>query len=247
MPISSTPRVVGVEALLRLRDAALGLLPPALFHHALDDARLARPIGRYVLDAALRANRIWLDQGIRLPVSVNISTRHLMHPDFIADLDEALAAHADIDVTLLGIEITETGPLLDPARARLVIVDECRARGVMRVSLDDFGTGSASLSHIQKMDAGTLKIDQSFVRDILVESRNIAIAAGIITTARLLGITVIAEGIETAGARRASSRWAAGSRRGYVIAQPMPAEDIPALGGWLEPSRFMAIGLLSGS
>jgi len=235
---SNTPRVVGAEALLRLRDAALGLLPPALFHHALDDARLARPIGRYVLAAALRANRIWLDQGLRLPVSVNISTRHLMHPDFIADLDEALAAHADTDATLLGIEITETGPLLDPARARLVI-DECRARGVI-VSLDDFGTGSASLSHIQKMDVGTLKIDQSFVHDILVESRNIAIAAGIITTARLLGITVIAEGIETEAQGKLLISLGCRQLQGYVIAYPMPAEAIPAwVDGWSPPASWL--------
>jgi diguanylate cyclase (GGDEF)-like protein len=235
---SSIPRVVGAEALLRLRDAALGLLPPALFHHALDDARLARPIGRYVLDAALRVNRIWLDQGLRLPVSVNISTRHLMHPDFVADLDEVLAAHADIDATLLGIEITETGPLLDPVRARLVI-DECRARGVV-VSLDDFGTGSASLSHIQKMDVGTLKIDQSFVRDILVESRNIAIAAGIITTARLLGITVIAEGVETEAQGKLLISLDCRQLQGYVIARPMPAEAIPAwVATWTPPASWL--------
>jgi diguanylate cyclase (GGDEF)-like protein len=235
---SSIPRVVGAEALLRLRDAALGLLPPALFHHTLDDARLARPIGRYVLDAALRANRTWLAQGIRMPVSVNISTRHLMHPEFIADLDEALAAHADIEGSLLGIEITETGPLLDPARARLVI-DECRARGVI-VSLDDFGTGSASLSHIQKMDVGTLKIDQSFVRDILVESRNIAIAAGIITTARLLGITVIAEGIETEAQGELLISLGCRQLQGYVIAHPMPAESIPAwVAAWNPPAAWL--------
>jgi EAL domain-containing protein (putative c-di-GMP-specific phosphodiesterase class I) len=235
---SITPRVVGAEALLRLRDAALGLLPPALFHHTLDDARLARPIGRYVLDAALRANRVWLDQGVRLPVSVNISTRHLMHPNFIADLDEALATHTDIDATLLGIEITETGPLLDPARAR-VVIDECRARGVI-VSLDDFGTGSASLSHIQKMDVGTLKIDQSFVRDILVESRNIAIAAGIITTARLLGITVIAEGIETEAQGELLISLGCRQLQGYIIAHPMPAEAIPAwVAAWSPPAAWL--------
>ena len=230
-------RVVGAEALLRLRDGALGLLSPALFQHALDDAVLARPIGRFVLDAALRICSGWLDAGLRLPVSVNISTRHLMHPDFVQDLQQALAAHPTVDADLLGIEITETGPLLDPARARLVI-EQCRACGV-QVSLDDFGTGSASLSHIQQMDVGTLKIDQSFVRDILVEPRNIAIAAGIITTARLLGITVIAEGVETEAQGKLLLSLGCRQLQGYLIAEPMPAQAIQAwAAAWRPPASW---------
>ncbi|MCW8808567.1 MAG: EAL domain-containing protein, partial [Rhodanobacter sp.] len=238
---SGGARVIGAEALLRLRDVALGLLPPALFHSTLDDARLARPIGRHVLHTALQASETWLDQGMRLPVAVNISTRHLMHPDFIADLHEALAMHSKIDASFLGIEITETGPLLDPARARLVI-DECRAMGV-NVSLDDFGTGSASLSHIQQMDADTLKIDQSFVRDILLDSRNTAIAAGIITTARLLGIAVIAEGVETEAQGALLVALGCRQLQGYVIAKPMPVEAVPAWAAtWMPPASWMSIG-----
>ena len=242
---SSTPRVVGVEALVRLRDKALGLIPPARFHHALDDARLARPIGRYVMDAALQTSEAWLQQGIRLPVAVNISTRHLMHPQFLADLDEVLSAHPAVDTTLLGIEITETGPLLDLVRARLVI-DECRTRNV-KVSLDDFGTGSASLSHVQQMDVATLKIDKSFVRDILMEHRNIAIAAGILTTARLLGITVIAEGIETEAQGETLIALGCRQLQGYAIAQPMPAEAIPAwMATWIPPATWRAGTTASG-
>ncbi len=230
-------RVMGAEALLRLRDGARSLLSPALFQHALDDAVLARPIGRFVLDAALRTCAGWLAAGLRLPVAVNISTRHLMHPDFVQDLQQALAAHPEVEAGMLGIEITETGPLLDPARAHLVI-EQCRACGV-QVSLDDFGTGSASLSHIQQMDVGTLKIDQSFVRDIQVESRNIAIAAGIITTARLLGITVIAEGVETEAQGKLLLSLGCRQLQGYVIAQPMPAPAIPAwAAAWTPPASW---------
>jgi len=222
---TGTARVISVEALLRLRDGAQGLLPPAFFHHALDDITLARPIGRYVLRAALRVSETWLKMGLRLPISVNISTRHLMHSQFIADLDEAMAEHPQVGPSLLGIEITETGPLLDPARARLVI-DECRARQ-HNVSLDDFGTGSASLSHVQQMDVGTLKIDQSFVRDILEAPRSIAIAAGILTTAQMLGITVIAEGIETEAQGELLISLGCRQLQGYAISQPMAAEAIP--------------------
>jgi diguanylate cyclase (GGDEF) domain len=234
---STAPRVVGVEALLRLRDKESGLISPAKFHHVLDDTRLARPIGRFVMDAALQTSEAWLQQGLQLPVAVNISTRHLMHPQFLADLDEVLSAHPAVDATLLGIEITETGPLLDLARARLVI-DECRARRV-NVSLDDFGTGSASLSHVQQMDVATLKIDKSFVRDILMEHRNIAIAAGILTTARILGITVIAEGIETEAQGETLILLGCRQLQGYAIAQPMPAEAIPAwMASWIPPASW---------
>jgi EAL domain-containing protein (putative c-di-GMP-specific phosphodiesterase class I) len=236
---TGTFRVVGAEALLRLRDEALGLLPPAQFHSSLDDTVLARPIGRHVLRAALRATEGWLALGVRLPVAVNISTRHLMHPHFLDDLRDALAAHPRVEVALLGIEITETGPLLDPVRARMVI-DACRVMGV-EVSLDDFGTGSASLSHIQQMAADTLKIDQSFVRDILLDPRNTAIAAGIITTAKLLGIEVIAEGVETV--EQGALLLALGCRQlqGHVISRPMAAEAVPAwLDTWRPPDTWLS-------
>lgn len=230
-------QVVGAEALLRMHDEALGLLAPALFHHALDDAKLARPIGRYVLGGALRASAAWLAKGVQLSVAVNISTRHLMQEEFIADVEEALAAHPEVDPTLLCIEITETGPLVDPTGARLVI-DECRARGV-NVSLDDFGTGNASLSHVQQMDVGTLKIDQSFVRDILVEPRNIAIAAGILTTARLLKIAVIAEGVETEEQGVLLISLGCRQLQGYFIAEPMLAAAIPAwVENWVSPASW---------
>jgi EAL domain-containing protein (putative c-di-GMP-specific phosphodiesterase class I) len=94
-----------------------------------------------------------------------------------------------------GIEVTKTGPMMDHARAK-VVIEECRRRGI-RVGLDDFGTGSASLSHIQQLDIEHIKLDQSFVQDILSDERNMATAAGVITTARLLAKTVIAEGVET--------------------------------------------------
>lgn len=231
---SSTPQVAGVEALLRLRDMASGLIPPEKFHQVLDDTTLARPIGRFVLDAALRASEAWMQQGLQLHVAVNISTRHLLHPLFLADLDEVLCAHPAVDAALLGIEITETGPLLDLARARLVI-DECRARKV-NVSLDDFGTGTASLSHVQQMDVATLKIDKSFVRDILMDHRNIAIAAGIVTTARILGIKVIAEGVETEAQGETLISLGCRQLQGYAIAEPMLAEAVPAwTASWIPP------------
>ena len=164
--------------------------------HVLDDPQLARPIGRYVLNEAMRCCQSWIRAGVSLPVSVNISTRHLLHPAFFADIDGALKAYPEVMDVGFGIEVTETGPAMDYARAK-VVIEECRRRGI-RVGLDDFGTGSASLSHIQHLDIEHIKLDQSFVRDILVDERNMAIAAGVITTARMLAKMVVAEGVENA-------------------------------------------------
>ncbi|MHB8387850.1 bifunctional diguanylate cyclase/phosphodiesterase [Metallibacterium sp.] len=224
-------RVTGLEALLRLQDDTCGLLPPSAFHSMLDDAVLSRPIGRRVLDLALRTCERLLAHDVVLPISVNISSRHLLHPEFIHDVEAALAAHPAIDATLLGLEITETGPSLDRAQARRV-TEECRSRGVL-VSLDDFGTGNSSLSHIQQLEVATLKMDQSFVRDLLVGSRNLAIAAGIITTAQMLGVTLIAEGVETEAQGVALLSHGCRQLQGYAIAKPMAEADIPAwIQGW---------------
>ncbi len=226
--------VAGMEALLRLCDVGQELVQPADFMHVLDDPQLARPIGRYVLDEALRCCQSWMKSGISIPVSINISTRHLLHPAFFTDIDAVLENYPDVMDVGFGIEVTETGPSMDHARAKLVI-EECRHRGI-RVGLDDFGTGSASLSHIQHLDIEHIKLDQSFVRDILSDERNMAIAAGVITTARMLAKAVIAEGVETAEQGDMLASLGCHQLQGFSISRPMPAEAVPAwVAGWTPP------------
>ena len=220
--------VAGMEALVRLQDAELGLIEPASFMHVLDDPQLARPIGRYVLDEALRQCQAWMQQGVSLPVSVNISTRHLLHPLFFSDIDAALEAYPGVMDVGFGIEVTETGPSMDHTRAK-VVIEECRRRGI-RVGLDDFGTGSASLSHIQKLDIEHIKLDQSFVRDILSDERNMAIAAGVITTARMLAKAVIAEGVENSAQGDLLASLGCHQLQGFSISRPMPGD---AVVGWV--------------
>ncbi len=220
--------VAGMEALLRLDDTGNDLVEPAKFMHVLDDPQLARPIGRYVLDAALRQCHAWMLAGVSIPVSVNISTRHLLHPAFFGDIESVLDSYPDVMDVGFGIEITETGPSMDHTRAKAVI-EECRHRGI-RVGLDDFGTGSASLSHIQQLDIEHIKLDQSFVRDILVDERNMAIAAGVITTARMLAKTVIAEGVETPAQGDLLASLGCHQLQGYSISRPMPSAAVP---GWV--------------
>ena len=229
--------VAGMEALLRLQDDELGLIEPANFMHVLDDPQLARPIGRYVLDEALRQCQSWMQFGISIPVSVNISTRHLLHPAFFSDIDAVLETYPGVMDVGFGIEVTETGPSMDHARAKAVI-EECRRRGI-RVGLDDFGTGSASLSHIQQLDIEHIKLDQSFVRNILGDDRNMAIAAGVITTARMLAKTVIAEGVETAAQGDLLASLGCHQLQGFSISRPMLAEAIPAwVASWVPPDSW---------
>lgn len=229
--------VAGMEALLRLVDDGQELIEPAGFMHVLDDPQLARPIGRYVLNEALRCCQSWIRAGVSLPVSINISTRHLLHPAFFADIDAALETYPDVMDVGFGIEVTETGPSMDHARAKIVI-EECRHRGI-RVGLDDFGTGSASLSHIQHLDIEHIKLDQSFVRDIRSNERNMAIAAGVITTARMLAKMVIAEGVETAEQGDLLASLGCHQLQGFSISRPMRAANVAEwVAGWVPPKSW---------
>lgn len=216
---------VGVEALLRMHHPERGLLPPAAFASALDSPRLARRIGQFVLATALRQNQSWHQQGIPLRVSINISPHHLLDPAFFSDLQTALAAHPDLPADAVEIEVTETAPLQDFRKAQEVLL-ACHQLGV-RVALDDFGTGSASLTYLQKLPAHTIKIDQSFVRDILHDPKDYAIVSGVVTSARLLGLDVIAEGVETLEHAALLHQLQCQCFQGYAIARPMPAEQIP--------------------
>jgi diguanylate cyclase (GGDEF)-like protein/PAS domain S-box-containing protein len=232
--------VAGMEALLRLDDSGTGLTEPSRFMHVLDDPQLARPIGRYVLNEALRQCQSWMREGVSIPVSINISTRHLLHPAFFTDIEAALEMYPGVMDVGFGIEVTETGPSMDHARAK-VVIEECRRRGI-RVGLDDFGTGSASLSHIQQLDIEHIKLDQSFVRDILSDERNMAIAAGVITTARMLAKTVIAEGVETSAQGDLLASLGCHQLQGFSISRPMPAGAVPGwVAGWVPPSSWGAL------
>ncbi|MBN6742101.1 EAL domain-containing protein [Acidithiobacillus sp. MC6.1] len=216
---------VAVEALIRLDHPERGLLLPAAFATALDAPRLARRIGCFVLDTALTQTQAWHLQGLKLRVSVNISAFHLLDPGFLSDLEAALAVHPDLPTSAVEIEITETAPLLDFDKARETLL-ACNRLGV-RISLDDFGTGNASLTYLQKLPAQTIKIDQSFVRNIINDPKDYAIVSGVVTTARLLGLEVIAEGVETVDHAAMLGQLHCHCLQGYAIARPMSPEGIP--------------------
>jgi diguanylate cyclase (GGDEF)-like protein len=224
-------KVKGVEVLIRLQHPEKGLLPPGAFFSALDHPRIARPIGRFVLDAALRQGEIWQREGLPLRVAVNISTRHLLDARFLEDLREALAKYPGLPPEQIEIEITESAPLLDMNGAQAILRD-CQRLGV-RIALDDFGTGNSSLTYLQQLPAHSIKIDQSFVRDMINDPKDLAIVAAVITASRMLGLEVIAEGVETAEHAALLAKMGCSHLQGYLFSKPLPAEDIP---GWF--ARF---------
>ncbi len=224
--VSSTGEVMGVEALIRLQHPEQGLLSPAVFFSALDHPRLARPVGRFVLETALRQGAIWQEAGLPLRISVNISTRHLLDARFLDDLREAMAKYPDMPPNQLEIEITESAPLSDMAGARMQL-RICNQLGV-HVALDDFGTGNASLTYLQQLHAQSIKIDQGFVRDIINDPKDLAIVAAVITASRMLGIKVIAEGVETAEHVTLLTQMGCSHLQGYFFSRPLSPEAIPA-------------------
>ena len=230
--VSSAGMVLGVEALIRLQHPEKGVLPPAAFFSVLDHPRLARPVGRFVLETALHQGAIWHREGLALHMSVNISTCHLLDARFLDDLQEALTRHPDLPPEHIEIEITESAPLRDMAGAQ-TLLRACNRLGV-RVALDDFGTGNASLTYLQQLPAHSIKIDQSFVRDMINDPNDLAIVAAVITASRMLGLKVIAEGVETADLAGLLTRMGCSHLQGYLFSTPLPPEDIPA---WITSFR----------
>lgn len=226
--------VVGVhsaEALLRLRDAD-GVHTAGAFESVLDDEQIGVPVGRFVLSAALDQAQRWHLQGREIQVNVNISPRHFLDPQFLSDLRTALERHPQCPPERLVLEVTEHGSELDSRMASFV-VSRCRHLGV-RVALDDFGTGSASLTHLQQLEVSSVKIDRSFTRDLFTSGAGLSITYGLLRTAALMGLAVVAEGVSTPQHALALASMSCRRFQGYAIARPMTAE---AMDAWLTTWR----------
>jgi diguanylate cyclase (GGDEF)-like protein/PAS domain S-box-containing protein len=220
-----TGAVIGAEALIRWQHPQRGLLPPGEFLPVIEDSDTIVDIGDWVLDTALTQIEAWHAQGLDIAVSVNISARQLQRDDFVSRLMEKLAAHSEVSADRLELEVLETAALEDIARVSQVM-EVCRNLGVS-FSLDDFGTGYSSLTYLKRLPANELKIDQSFVRDMLQDPEDMAIVEGIIGLAAAFRRTVIAEGVETAEHGQLLLRLGCDLGQGYGIARPMPAQAMP--------------------
>jgi diguanylate cyclase (GGDEF)-like protein/PAS domain S-box-containing protein len=188
-------RTVGFEALIRWRDPERGLLMPEAFIGAAEESGLIVPIGKWVLREACQQARRWRDAGFPVVVAVNLSNVQFAHADLLRYVDEALAA-SGLAPEYLDLEITEK-TIMDGDAATLALVNSLRARGV-QLTIDDFGTGFSNLSSLRRFPLSKLKIDRSFVDDIVSEPDAAAMIPAIIALARSLKLKVIAEGVETA-------------------------------------------------
>lgn len=224
--------VFGAEALIRWLHPEDGLIPPGRFLPVVEDSSFAIPLGEWVIDTAMAQLAAWHKTGLALTVSVNISARHLQSPTFSAQLASILARHPTVPPAALELEIVESVALEDMALVARVI-DACHALGV-RFALDDFGTGYSSLSYFKRLKVDVLKIDQSFVRDLLTDAEDHAIVAGVISLTHAFQREVIAEGVETVAIGAALLALGCPHAQGYGIARPMPAAELP---GWIASWR----------
>jgi diguanylate cyclase (GGDEF)-like protein len=219
-------QVIGAEALIRWQHPVRGLLAPAEFLSIIEDNPLAVDVGEWVIDAALTQVERWHEAGLDVPVSVNIGARQLQQSDFVLRLQLILAKYPGVNPASLELEVLETSALDDISQVSQLIED-CAQFGV-RFVLDDFGTGYSSLTYLKRLRVVMLKIDQSFVRDMLDDSDSLAILEGVIGLAAAFKRKVIAEGVETVAHGTALMHLGCELAQGYGIARPMPAEQIPA-------------------
>jgi diguanylate cyclase (GGDEF)-like protein/PAS domain S-box-containing protein len=222
-----TRQLVGAEALIRWRHPERGLLSPAEFLPAIENTDLDIAIGDWVIASALEQVSLWRNAGLDIEVSVNISAYHLESPGFAGKVRQQLAQHPELPPGRLQIEVLETTALEDTAIVREVI-EACRQFG-LRFALDDFGTGYSSLSYLSNLPVDVLKIDQSFVRNMLDDKGAMAIVHGIIALAQAFEREIVAEGIETGAHYRALLDLGCEFGQGYGITRPMPADKLT---GW---------------
>ena len=222
-----TGQFTGVEALLRWTHPELGNISPAQFIPLAEETGLIVPIGRWVLKEACAQAMAWQRRGL-LPLSmaVNLSPRQFADEHLLQDVDEALAA-SGMSPVLLQLEVTESMMMRNVGRA-LKVLDAIQSRGI-RLAIDDFGTGYSSMSLMKHFPIDTIKIDRSFVRDLPHDSEDQAIAQAIISMAKALGMTVVAEGVENAEQEAFLRSHGCDEMQGFLIAKPLPPRQMAEL------------------
>jgi diguanylate cyclase (GGDEF)-like protein len=218
-------KVLGFEALLRWNHPEDGVVSPAHFLPSIENTGLSARVGDWVLSQALDQLERWQAEGLDFSVSVNVSARHLQEPDFAQRLGELLARHAQPLGRCLELEVLETAALAD-VEYTSALLERCAGLGV-RFALDDFGTGYSTLTYLKRLPVQVLKIDRSFVHNMLEDAQDRAIVEGVIGLARTFSCSVVAEGVETAAQARMLLEMGCEVGQGAGIASPMPAVDVP--------------------
>jgi diguanylate cyclase (GGDEF)-like protein len=216
----STGNIVGAEALVRWEHPDRSLVFPDAFIPIAEHTALIGPLTRHVLDTALVQVRAWIDAGRPLPIAVNLSARNLHDQHFASQVAELLAAH-DVPAHLLELEVTESAITIDPVSARQML-EQLAALGV-RISIDDFGAGYTSLGQLTTLPVSELKIDRSFVMTMTENPGNAMIVQSVIDLGHNLGLTLVAEGVETEQSLAALAGLDCDVAQGYHICRPIPA------------------------
>lgn len=222
-------RVRGLEALIRWEHPVLGMLSPDSFLPVVEEDEIALVMGEWVLREALRQMRAWHEAGVLVPVSINAFSLQLSNRRFPKLLSQAIEEiWPQLPPGMMVIEIVETSALKELEVIEQIISD-CRELGV-HFSLDDFGTGYSSLVYLRRLSVDELKIDQSFVRDMLNDEQDYQIIDGIVSLGRGFRLQVVAEGVETEAQARALHELGCDLMQGYHFSRPMPADQVPS---WL--------------
>jgi diguanylate cyclase len=240
-----TGRAGGVEALLRWHHPTQGVVSPGVFVPLAERFGLMSSIGRWVIDEACRQIAVWTNGGRRMRVSINLSAHQLRQPDIALQVASAIAANG-IDPDQLVCEITESAAMEDTQTTSRVL-DELSAIGV-KLSIDDFGTGYSSLAKLRRMRAHELKIDREFIADVATDPDARAIVDAIVRLGHALGLTVVAEGVETAEQRRTLEALGCDELQGFYFARPVAPEALVIDGSMEDVDRvaFSPSVLLEG-
>ena len=221
-----TGEVISAEALIRWQHPEAGLLLPAQFLPVLEETPLAIEVGEWVIDSALRQMEAGNGAGLDLAVSVNVSAQQLQHPGFEAQLGRLLATHPGVPARRLELELLENGALTELAEV-VALIEACGRMGVA-FSLDDFGTGYSSLSYLRRLPFEVLKIDRTFVRDMLDDPEDLTLLEGMLGLASAFRRQAVAEGVESVEHGVMLLRLGCEQGQGYGIARPMPAGEMVA-------------------
>jgi EAL domain-containing protein (putative c-di-GMP-specific phosphodiesterase class I) len=226
--VDAEGRCTGVEALVRWQHPERGMVSPAQFIPAAEETGLILELGRQVLQQACAVLAGWAHtpHTAALTLAVNVSSRQFKHPDFVHQVKDTLA-RSGADPSRLKLELTES-LLVDDMTLIIDKMTQLRLHGVS-FSLDDFGTGYSSLAYLRRLPLDQLKIDQSFVRDVLTDPNDAVIARTIIGLGRSLGLNVIAEGVETAEQRDFLLAQGCLSYQGYFFSRPLPLAQLEPL------------------
>jgi len=220
-----TGQVIGAEALIRWEHPELGLLLPAEFLPGIKNHPYDIELGEWVIDAVFAQLTEWHNQSFVIPISLNIGAQHLQQNYFVLGLSERFNAFPNIHPHQIELEILESSALEDINNASHIMKSSCDI-GV-HFAIDDFGTGYSSLTYLRHLPVNMLKIDQSFVRDMLTNLEDLSIIEGVIGLARAFHHQVIAEGVETPEHCQRLLELGCDLAQGYAIARPMPADKLP--------------------